>query len=311
MKNISSAILAGLLSMFFISCDKSSIVQTGTLATVPTVTISAVTNITVTTAVSGGVITSDGGATVTSSGVCWSTNHAPTTTDSKATNGTATSSFTSAITGLSANTNYYVRAYAINNKGIAYSSELSFLTLEEGGSIIFNSTLTYGSVTDIDGNVYKTIQIGTQTWMAENLKSTKYRNGDAILNMYNNDIATKSPYGAFYDENAVVDNRNIAPAGWHVCTENDVLTLVNYLGGYSVAGGKLKETGITHWRSPNTGATNETGFTALPGSEGGGDSYSVWWYTSVSPGNWSVFSTSSGVAFDYYNPRFSVRCVKD
>ncbi len=137
------------------------------------------------------------------------------------------------------------------------------------------------TVTDIDGNVYQTVTIGEQVWMAENLKVTHYRNGDAIPTGHSNSDWSNLSTGAYavYDENeqnadtygylynwyAVDDSRNIAPEGWHVPTDDEWQTLVDYLGGSSIAGGKMKETGTEHWNSPNTGATNESGFTALPG----------------------------------------------
>jgi len=136
------------------------------------------------------------------------------------------------------------------------------------------------SVTDIDGNIYKTVTIGTQTWMAENLKTIHYRNGDPIPNVtdnnewaylytgaycwYGNDLAKKDVYGALYNGYSVKDSRNIAPVGWHVPSKDEWNTLINYLGGNSVAGGKMKETGTAHWTSPNVDASNESGFNALP-----------------------------------------------
>ena len=148
-------------------------------------------------------------------------------------------------------------------------------------------------VTDIDGNSYKTIRIGGQVWMAENLKVTHYRNGDPISTghsnsewadlvvyehgrrkseigtetgaycVYNDQESNADTYGYLYNWYAVDDSRNIAPEGWHVPTDDEWQTLINYLGGG--AGGKLKEAGTAHWNSPNTGSTNESGFTALPG----------------------------------------------
>ena len=147
---------------------------------------------------------------------------------------------------------------------------------------VFNNTKTYGTMTDQDGNVYKTITIGTQTWMAENLRTTKYRDGTVIPPIsgyagwytdslgvyytYNNtpDAVSIATYGRLYNWYAVTDSRNIAPAGWHVPTDAEWTTLTTYLGGESVAGSKMKETGTTHWFTLNTGATNESGFTALP-----------------------------------------------
>jgi len=138
-----------------------------------------------------------------------------------------------------------------------------------------------GSVTDIDGNVYQTVMIGNQLWMAENLKVTHYRKGEPIPNVasdsawgnqtsgaycnYDNNTGHVATYGPLYNWYAVDDARNIAPEGWHVPSDAEWQTLVDNLGGNSVAGGKLKEAGTSHWDSPNTGATNESGFNALPG----------------------------------------------
>ena len=137
------------------------------------------------------------------------------------------------------------------------------------------------TVTDTDGNVYHTVIIGEQVWMSENLKTTKYRNGNPIPKVsdgttwsnhsigaycnYNKYEDNSTTYGRLYNWYAVNDSRNIAPTGWHIPSDAEWTTLTTYLGGECVAGGNLKETGITHWQSPNTGATNKTGFTALPG----------------------------------------------
>ena len=137
------------------------------------------------------------------------------------------------------------------------------------------------TVTDIDGNIYPTVTIGTQTWMAQNLKVIHYRNGDSIPQVtntydwsilltgaycnYNNVNSNAATFGHLYTWYAVNDGRNIAPTGWHVATGAEWDTLFNFLGGEAVAGGKLKETGFGHWNSPNSGATNSSGFTALPG----------------------------------------------
>ena len=136
-------------------------------------------------------------------------------------------------------------------------------------------------MSDIDGNIYQTVQIGNQVWMAENLKVTHYRDGTVITNVtdntawgnlstgaycyYDNNSSNGDTYGALYNGYAVTNRHNIAPEGWHVPTDEEWQTLVDYLGGFGVAGGKMKETGTTHWDAPNTGATNESGFSALPG----------------------------------------------
>jgi uncharacterized protein (TIGR02145 family) len=139
-------------------------------------------------------------------------------------------------------------------------------------------------MTDIDGNVYQTIKIGDQVWMAENLKVTRYRNGDPIRNWtdkdiwaglttgaycnYNNDENNATTYGRLYNWYAIGiydEKRKIAPVGWHVPSDDEWQILINYLGGDAVAGTKMKEAGTAHWNSPNAGTTNESGFSALPG----------------------------------------------
>ena len=142
--------------------------------------------------------------------------------------------------------------------------------------------VTIVGLVDIDGNAYSTVVIGTQNWMAENLKVTKYRNGDNITNITTNSAWYSTvPYGAYgvYDNDETtylnsygrlynwyaVDNsssRYICPEGWHVPTTNEYNTLSTYLGGNSVAGGKMKETGTTYWQSSNTSVTNSSGFSA-------------------------------------------------
>ena len=203
-----------------------------------------------------------------------------------------------------------------------------------------NSTPIPTTITDIDGNVYHTVTIGTQVWMVENLKVTKYRNGDPIPNItdgtqwgnltigaycnYNNDANNTATYGRLYNWYALNDSRNIAPSGWHVPTDAEWTELTNYLGGESVAGGKLKEIGTTHWYSPNSGATNETGFTALPGGSRGTDgsfdnigSNGNWWSATESLAS---RARGRGLHYDFSDvswsdyPKelgFSVRCVRD
>jgi uncharacterized protein (TIGR02145 family) len=314
-----------------------------TTAFIPLVTTKTVTGIASSTATSGGDVTSDNGSVVTARGVCWDTSRNPTIANSKTDDGTGSGSFTSHITGLSENTTYYYRAYATNSNGTGYGTGYSFKTFYTNNDIIFNPELSYGTVADIDGNVYKTIRIGTQTWMAENLKTTRYRNGDPITNViasaawqtlqsgaycwYNNDAATyKENFGALYNWYAVADVRIIAPTGWHVPTDAEWTTLSTYLGGESYAGGTMKEVGITHWKNPNTGATNSSGFTALPGgmlaysnSYTTGIQYGGLWWTST-PYDAS-YAWYFGLNYDFarfpddlicrYQNGLSVRCVQD
>ncbi|MFZ4401232.1 MAG: fibrobacter succinogenes major paralogous domain-containing protein, partial [Bacteroidales bacterium] len=142
-------------------------------------------------------------------------------------------------------------------------------------------TVASYKVLDIDGNAYDTVHIGTQVWMKQNLKTTKFSNGDGIPNYidnmvwsglstaaycnYNNDTNNANIYGRLYNWYSVSDSRNLCPNGWHVPTDIEFTDLTSYLGGDLIAGGKMKEVGLVHWNSPNTGATNQTGFTSLPG----------------------------------------------
>ncbi|MFZ4402316.1 MAG: fibrobacter succinogenes major paralogous domain-containing protein, partial [Bacteroidales bacterium] len=211
--------------------------------------------------------------------------------------------------------------------------------------IIFNPNLNYGTVTDIDGNVYKTIVIGSKTWMAENLRVTHYRNGDPIINgntnwggadtgkycEYNNNPINSLTYGKLYNWYAVDDIRGLAPTGWSV---QDFYPFTTYLGGLSIVGGKLKEISTSHWQSPNVGATNESGFTALPGGYRDGNSpysftlmgYNGYYWSSdyhepvpgstKRPYNSIIYFDGTSVSRLYtndLNSRFgySVRCVKD
>lgn len=198
------------------------------------------------------------------------------------------------------------------------------------------------TVTDIDGNVYGTVTIGTQVWMAENLKVTKYRNGDPISNVtgeaqwsslktgaycsYNNDANNLKTYGQLYNWYAVADSRNLAPAGWHIPTDEEWTTLVDFLGGDGEAGIKLKESGTIHWNSPNFGVTNDSKFTALPGGYRGNNgtftglgSNGNWWsfteFVSVSTAAWwrRMSYSFGGVGRDvaFKESGYSVRCIKD
>ena len=187
-------------------------------------------------------------------------------------------------------------------------------------SAIFNTTKTYSTMTDQDGNVYKTITIGSQTWMAENLRTTKYNDGTPIPNVsdsiawtsllsgaycnYKNtsDIDFIATYGRLYNW-YTINTGKLAPQGWHVPSWDDYNTLITYLGGSTIAGGKLKETGITHWANSNTGATNESGFTTLPSGYRGSLGYVF-----VSQGRVACFWTSYsdgngpyvlGLSYDY------------
>jgi uncharacterized protein (TIGR02145 family) len=240
---------------------------------VPSIATAVISSITTTTAISGGNITSNGGATITTSGICWSTNQNPTTDDSRTTDGTASGSFASTMTGLAMGTTYYVRAYATNSAGTAYGNQISFGT----------------KVTDIEGNIYGVVTIGTQVWMTENLRTATLNNTNPIPNVmnntawagltsmayswYNNDISNKPVYGAIYNWFAV-NTGNLCPVGWHVPTETEFGVLEAYLGMSQAdingswdwrgtdQGTQLKNT--SGWL-PGLNGTNTSGFTGLPG----------------------------------------------
>ena len=272
------------------------------------------------------VIDAGGGAPISERGFCWSTNQNPTVNDNKTTNGTGTGIYSGNIMGLMVNTAYYVRAYAKNSSGTAYSGQYVIKT-------------SAGTVVDADGNLYASVTIGTQVWMRENLRTTKYNDGTSISLVsdnttwsslttaaycwYNNDEAgNKVDYGALYNRH--VNTAKLCPAGWHVPTLNNWITLENYLGGLSIAGGKLKEIGTWHWTAPNTGATNESGFTAFPGGyrNSAGQflnmgTYATFWTSDnySSTYGWHVYLNTNNAGVTHGDLSFkagaSVRCVKD
>ena len=304
-----------------------------TTPTTPLVNTIAVTDITANTATGGGLISDDGGLDIIARGLVWSTSSNPTVDlNTKTSDGTGPGSFVGQLAGLTIGTRYYVRAYATNALGTAYGEELSFSTLY----ILFNENISYGSVSDIDGNNYKTVNIGTQTWMAENLKTTKYRDGTSIPNVtsyswdnlttgawcyYNNNSNYDEAYGKLYNWYAVGTGK-LCPEGWHVpsISEWEILIDNNLY---------LKEIGSEHWyyySGITDQVTNEYGFTALPGGKRddiGGDFLSMgssayWWSTSTYLSYWAYYCCMFESSTDVYCASnesmeygFSVRCLKD
>ena len=209
-----------------------------------------------------------------------------------------------------------------------------------GAANVHNPQKTYGTLIDQQNNVYKTIVIGTQIWMAEDLRTTIYRNGDLITNVtgntqwsglstgawcnYNNNIAYECPYGKMYNWYTVSDSRNLCPTGWHVPTDAEWTTLITFLGGTSIAGGKMRSTGTQYWLSPNITANNESGFSGLPGglrgqngifNEGGSRGY---WWSSSSANASQAWSRSASRSFSdvltiasLKGNGYAVRCLKD
>lgn len=263
--------------------------------TLPQITTSAITELSYTSAKTGGTIVTNGGMTITESGIVWGTVSPPTVADTKISSGVSAGSFVSQLTGLSQGATYFVRAFATNSAGIAYGNELSFTTLEP--------------VTDFDGNVYNVVRIGSQTWMAENLRSIHYADGTAIEGAfaYNDDPASVDPYGRLYtwpaarrgstSSNSIPSNiQGACPNGYHLPSSAEWEKLLKELGSESVAGGKVKATGTLQagtgkWEAPNTGATNASGFSGLPaGIRYPDNDYQVrgftgfWWSTTLESG---------------------------
>jgi len=217
------------------------------------------------------------------------------------------------------------------------------------GLVIFNTTTNsleyksstgWVSLTAPTAINYPSVLIGSQYWMEKNLDVTTYRNGDPIPYVtdattwsglttgawcyYDNDPANGPLYGKLYNWYAVNDSRGLAPTGWHVPTDAEWSTLTTTLGGESVAGGKMKVAGTTRWTTPNTGATNSSGFAGLPGGVRGYDGsfynvvyYGYWWSASEYDAAYAWYRdldyVSSGVGRSYYDKTdgFSVRVVRD
>lgn len=205
----------------------------------------------------------------------------------------------------------------------------------------FNSALTYGTVRDEEGNVYKTIKIGTQTWMAENLRTTHYQNGDPIPNVKgtaewlklttgayctygnSNNLDSIATFGRLYNWYVAGDSRKICPKGWHIPSNAERNALMSQLGP-DKQGGKLKEGGLSHW-ALNTNGSNNSGFTALPSGLRGGDKgdffnlghLTEWWLSDEKDANnaW-YFDVGDNYDYSYHGSGFKragycIRCMQD
>lgn len=217
-----------------------------------------------------------------------------------------------------------------------------------GALTIHNPNMIYGALTDQEGNVYKTIIIGNQEWMAENLNTGKYRNGDTISFIdnktswrnngpvgawcyYEDDNLYNCPYGKIYNWYAVADNRNICPAGWHVPTDIEWTALTLYLGGPNSAGAAMKSTDFNYWKYPNPG-NNISGFSALPGGRRAPPSYNFplgfcasinengyWWSSTSYPSSamdawYRDISSHNGAILRSHSNKYqglNVRCIRD
>jgi len=274
----------------------------------------------------GCIVESDGGSGIADCGVYFSSSQNPETSGTKFKIGNDTGLFLAQITGLLPNTQYYVMAYAINTKGETLGEQLNFTTT--------------GKITDNDNNSYETVKIGGQLWMAENLRTTHYLNGDLIETTtpatldissegepkyqwaYDGNDSNVATYGRLYTWYAVTDSRKVCPTGWHVPSDTEWTTLITDLGGGGIAGGKLKERGTTHWQSPNAGATNESIFTALAGGSRGDDFgdlglLGIWWSStefSATEANLIVIVNYAPEVGKFHESKkigVSVRCLAD
>jgi len=305
-----------------------------TLPVVPTVTTAAVPTASITgnAASGGGNVTATGGAAVTARGICWSLTDPPTVANFKTTNGDGTGAFTSSMTELQGNKTYYVRAYATNSAGTGYGTQVEFTS----------------SMADIENNIYRVVRIGTQIWMAENLRTTKDTDNNDIANVtdntawstlttpaycwYANNSGYKSTYGGLYNW-ITVNTGKLCPTGWHVPTDDEYKTLEQYLGMASAdldvwgwrgtdQGSQLKST--SGWLSGENG-TNSSGFSALPGGyryAADGVFYSLgnlayWWTASLSSPDIAWYRRLDGPNNNVYRAATSVRggkfirCVKN
>ncbi len=307
------------------------------LIVLPSLTTVAITDHTPNSLSSGGNVLSDGAGSITAKGLVWNITQNPTVTLSTKTNeGIGSDNFISNISNLIPNTTYYIRAYATNSAGTSYGNQILFTT----------DQCNMGStITDIDGNTYNTVVIGNQTWMKENLRTTKYNNGEVIPNLsnrsqwtsattgawayYGNNFNYNNDYGKLYNDYILDPIKNVCPCGWHIPSDVEWNTLVNYLGGINSAGVKLLSN-TTHWiDTPNLG-TDSSGFKALPaGSRMYASHYADFLdlglgtkFLSSSFGTFSIstyineFSQSEAylelpVPSDPYGVGYSIRCIKN
>lgn len=298
------------------SYGNTVIVKTLAVAELSEITISASTF----SLTASATINTDFGTEITEIGFCWGTNENPTKDNGFIMSNKGIGSYSYKIEKLNASTLYYVRAYVQNKYGIMYGNSKALKTLDKTGTF-----------TDISGNTYKYITIGEQTWMASDLKTGKYRNGDVISNFVSlnstvgtvGNYYTNPNYGKFYNWYAVADSRNIAPVGWHVATDEDWTQLENCIGGSDVAGGKLKEC-LEYWFQPNA-ATDSYGFRALPtGYRFADGSYSTggfsmgYWWTATSATETEAYNralyyrdTKSRKQTPDKRIGMAVRCVRD
>jgi uncharacterized protein (TIGR02145 family) len=315
---------------------------TTVVVVLPEVVTWSASEITDTSAIGVGYLHDDGNGIILERGICWSTNQNPTIDDQHTHDTTSNIIYYNEITGLSPNTTYYFRAYARNKAGLDYGSDSPLITT----SGIDNTVPCPGIPTiTYEGQVYHTVQIGDQCWLKENLNAgsiisaeiTQSNNGIIEKYCYYDNVESCDQYGGLYQWNEVMNyqtgegSKGICPEGWHIPANSEWNALSGFVGGNSVSGGALKETGTNHWQFPNTGATDLVGFSALPGGRRlpwedpdygwylSASEMSYFWSSSYSsqrtgPFDWEIYY-GSGLIASYPSNNlhygFSVRCIKD
>jgi uncharacterized protein (TIGR02145 family) len=312
---------------------------TFTTAAIPVITTAPISSIAYTSAVSGGLDIQDNGDSITETGICWSTQPQPDLDGQHLAVGSGTATFSANLTGLTPGLRYYVRAYATNSHGTAYGQELTFTARNDANPCPNDTT-----VTDFDGNVYHTVQIGEQCWLRENLRSTHYADGSYFTEMYyaNNDSTTLALYGRLYKWNTVMHGaessevpgavQGICPNGWHLPAKVEYDTLIDYvIATYTSSQKALAST--TGWASDNSAyspgyqpsTNNASGFCAYPTgttltNEGFGKSTAFWTATLHHSNSYNTCAYSLVIrnyTMQPYNSWFSindklpVRCVKN
>jgi uncharacterized protein (TIGR02145 family) len=322
-----------ILILLLFACKKAPEIPVATNKIfLPAVTTSGITELNLTSAVAEGEVTDDGNGTISARGVCWDTQPDPSLSNNMGytADGTGTGVFESNLTGLTSGTTYYYIAYATNEKGTRYGVIKSFMTPIDYCDGI--ATVNYGDQT------YHTVSIDEQCWMRENLNigtringsQEQTDNGSIEKYCFDDNEANCDEYGGLYQWDEMmqyvtqVGVQGICPDGWHIPTDAEWTALTDFLGGSSVAGGKMKEAGTAHWNSPNTGASNSSGFTALPGGSRYGNGY--FYYLGSYGGFWSSSELYAASALlrlldyddedvnrygNYEDYGFSVRCLKD
>lgn len=283
----------------------------------------------------GGLILDEGASPVTDCGIYYSKLPNSEITGVKLSIENRKSLFSKLLSGLDPSTNYYIKAYAANNKGIASGEEVVFYTEHD---------TSFNRVKDIEGNIYYTVKIGPQEWKAENLKTTKFNDGTQILYdnsdlpaenstpsycWYNNDAGFKSTYGALYNQASVLSSKNLCPAGWHIPSATEWKILLENSGSEAYAAPTLRETGNFYWTVPEF-ASNKFDFSAMPGGSSIRTSEGLrpyrlqketgsWWSLSKGitqsqePGEVQIYYNQSkvwlsGGSIPAYN---SIRCLKN